>query len=172
MEDNVSEPTPDLTAQAAVDQPGSADAAATPVAPAADPVVTAAEPVGTAADTDAVGTPDAAADLDGTADAPADRSGSAELREHLAGLDDDQRAEYLGELVRAESETILKNPIALDSNFLEKGLNSLTALELAKTLIDRVGNEVPMVAIVENPTPAELGRYLAKEFTAGPDPVA
>jgi aryl carrier-like protein len=102
---------------------------------------------------------------------PVEEDGSAELRAQLAGMDAGQREEFLGELVRAESETILNNPIALDSNFLEKGLNSLTALELAKTLISRVGGEVPMVAIVENPTPAELGRYLAKEFSAEQDPV-
>ena len=113
-------------------------------------------------------TPDPAAE---PAEAVAEQDGSAELRQHLAGLDADRREEFLSELVRAEAETILSSPIALDSNFLEKGLNSLTALELAKTLISRVGGEVPMVAIVENPTPAELGSYLAREFTAEQDPV-
>ncbi len=89
-------------------------------------------------------TPDPAAE---PAEAVAEQDGSTELRQHLAGLDADRREEFLSELVRAEAETILSSPIALDSNFLEKGLNSLTALELAKTLIDRVGTEVPMVAI-------------------------
>lgn len=102
---------------------------------------------------------------------PDQAAAAAELRKHLLGLDPAKRDEHLSELIRGEAETILKTPITTDSNFLENGLNSLTALELAKTLIDRVGCEIPMVAIVENPTPALLGHYLSEEVAAEQHPV-
>ncbi|MBP5941830.1 hypothetical protein F3K43_42395 [Streptomyces sp. LBUM 1476] len=38
------------------------------------------------------------------------------------------------------------------------------ALELTKTLMALTGLEIAMVAIVENPSPAELARHLGQEL--------
>jgi len=98
--------------------------------------------------------------------AAADPDGDSNVQQFLASADAAEREKYLRDLVRTHAADILKTPITDDSNFLENGINSLTALELAKTLINVVGIEIPMVAIVENPTPAQLGRYLSEEFAA------
>src|SRR5918999_4790466 len=90
----------------------------------------------------------------------------AELRATLATAKAEDRVQLLREVVRSRAETILKTPLTEDSNFLENGLNSLTALELTKTLINATGIELPMVAIVENPTPADLSQQISMEFEA------
>jgi aryl carrier-like protein len=90
---------------------------------------------------------------------------ATELQARLATAGDDERERLLRETVREQATTILNTASGDDSNFLENGLNSLTALELTKTLMTLTGVEIPMVAIVENPTPTELGRHLAEELS-------
>ncbi|MGO4421873.1 acyl carrier protein [Streptomyces sp. MCAF7] len=52
---------------------------------------------------------------------------------------------------------------------MENGLTSLTALELAKGLMSATGLEVPLVAVVEHPTSALLGKYLSEAYEANVD---
>ncbi|QXJ26151.1 acyl carrier protein [Actinomadura graeca] len=112
-------------------------------------------------------------DQGGEAGAPAaetaapDEAHEAE-RARLLAAEGPERERLLREIVRSNAGTVLSADIADDSNFLESGLNSLTALELTKTLMNITGLEIPMVAIVEHPTPADLGRYLAEELDNAP----
>nr|MDT0660554.1 acyl carrier protein [Micromonospora sp. DSM 115978] len=98
-----------------------------------------------------------------------DRLDEAKLRQVLAVAGTAERETLLCEVVRAEAAEVLSKPsVTDDSNFMEQGLNSLTALQLTKNLMTLTGVEIPIVAIVEHPTPGELGRYLAQEI-AGVD---
>lgn len=115
------------------------------------------------------GTPeqDGAAVTPASDPAPPPEANEAERRRLLAA-EGAERERLLREIVRSNAANVLNATITDDSNFLESGLNSLTALELTKTLMNITGLEIPMVAIVEHPTPAELGRYLAEELDNAP----
>ncbi|WP_084265930.1 acyl carrier protein [Actinomadura macra] len=89
-------------------------------------------------------------------------------RQRILAVEGAERERILREIVRSRAAGVLNTTITDDSNFLESGLNSLTALELTKTLINITGLEIPMVAIVEHPTPTELGRHLAEELDNAP----
>jgi aryl carrier-like protein len=52
-----------------------------------------------------------------------------------------------------------------DTNFLENGLNSLRALELTQRLTTLTGIEIPLVAVLEHPTPAALGHHMVDTLT-------
>lgn len=97
----------------------------------------------------------------------ADQNGEedAEFQRLLSSAGNDEREQVLREIVRTKATGILNTPIDDDSNFLENGLNSLTALELTKTLMNICDLEIPMVAIVEHPTPEQLGRHLYEELS-------
>ena len=89
------------------------------------------------------------------------------LRHALAIATADEREDILREAVRTQLADILSpTPIDDDSNFLEQGLTSLTALELTRNLMTLTDVEIPLVAILEYPTPARLGHYLAEAYTA------
>ncbi|MBB5936991.1 acyl carrier protein [Streptomyces zagrosensis] len=96
------------------------------------------------------------ANLDGT-----------ELRKDLAAATPEEREAILRETVRTQLAGILsQSTIEDDSNFLENGLTSLTALELTRNLMTLTDVEIPLVAILEYPTPATLGNYLAEAYAA------
>ncbi|MFC8129724.1 acyl carrier protein [Streptomyces sp. NPDC057302] len=97
-----------------------------------------------------------------TANTP-DQDGT-ELEQQLAAATPEQREQLLTDTIRTQAGTLLSTALADDSNFLENGLNSLTALELTKTLMGLTGMEIAMVAIVENPTPAQLAHHLSQEL--------
>ncbi|WP_338682435.1 beta-ketoacyl synthase N-terminal-like domain-containing protein [Streptomyces acidiscabies] len=86
------------------------------------------------------------------------------LERQLAAATPEERERLLVDTIRSEASTLLNTDLADDSNFLENGLNSLMALELTKTLMSLTGLEIAMVAIVENPSPAELARHLGQEL--------
>ncbi|MEU3964730.1 acyl carrier protein [Streptomyces buecherae] len=91
----------------------------------------------------------------------------AKLREDLAAATPEEREALLRETVRAQLASILPEAtIEDDSNFLENGLTSLTALELTRNLMTLTDVEIPLVAVLEYPTPAALGHYLAEAFAA------
>jgi aryl carrier-like protein len=101
-------------------------------------------------------------------DPVADAEEGSELPARLAAADPQERERLLRETVLDRVSEILSRPaMEEDSNFLENGLNSLAALELAKTLMNLTGLEVPLVAVVENPTSQLLGKFLAEEFESG-----
>ncbi|MEU5418686.1 acyl carrier protein [Streptomyces sp. NPDC001407] len=89
---------------------------------------------------------------------------TTEIEQQLADATPERREELLTEIIRTQASTILDTPLTDDSNFLENGLNSLTALELTKTLMALTGLEIAMVAIVENPTAAQLAHQLGQEL--------
>ena len=91
----------------------------------------------------------------------------AALHQALAIATAEEREDILRETVRTQlAEVLSPTPIDDDSNFLENGLTSLTALELTRKLMTLTDVEIPLVAILEYPTPAQLGHYLAEAYAA------
>jgi aryl carrier-like protein len=89
----------------------------------------------------------------------------AELRSALASSAPQQRDQLLREAIRTHAATLLSlSSIEDDSNFLELGLNSLSAIELTKKLMTITDMEIPLVTIVDHPTPAQLASHLAGEY--------
>jgi acyl transferase domain-containing protein/aryl carrier-like protein len=87
-------------------------------------------------------------------------SGTA-LQQFLSTIGSDEQERILRERVRTEAADVLnRTTIDDDSNFLEIGLTSLTALELTRRLTANTGLEIPLVAIVDHPTATQLGHYL------------
>ncbi|EXU62074.1 acyl carrier protein [Streptomyces sp. DSM 41524] len=94
--------------------------------------------------------------LDGTA-----------LHQALAIATAEEREDIMRETVRTQLADILAPTVVDDdSNFLENGLTSLTALELTRNLMTLTDVEIPLVAILEYPTPTQLGHYLAEAYAA------
>lgn len=90
---------------------------------------------------------------------------ATDLEQQLAAATPEEREQLLTDTIRTQAGKLLNTELSDDSNFLENGLNSLTALELTKTLMTLTGMEIAMVAIVENPTPAQLAHQLSQELT-------
>jgi aryl carrier-like protein len=89
-----------------------------------------------------------------------------ELRRSLASGGMEERKRLLREAIRTYAATLLSlDSIEDDSNLLELGLNSLSAIELTKYLMLITDMEIPLVTIVDQPTPAQLGNHLAEEYT-------
>ncbi|MFD0689603.1 acyl carrier protein [Actinomadura fibrosa] len=88
-----------------------------------------------------------------------------ELRRAVASADTTERERLLREAIRAHVATLLSlSSVADDDNYLELGLNSLSALELTKNLMTITEMEIPLVTIVDHPTPAQLASHLAEEY--------
>jgi acyl carrier protein len=85
------------------------------------------------------------------------------LRRDLASASATQREALVRDTVLAQSATILDHSgITADSNFVEQGLTSLKALELTRNLMTLTNVEIPLVAILEYPTPTQLAAYIVK----------
>lgn len=107
----------------------------------------------------------AAADADEPG-GPADEQAAA-LVAQLATAAPEERQDLLGELVLHRARAVLEGQdLDEDSNFLQNNMSSLAAVRLSKTLTDDTGLEVPLVAIVEHPTPTLLGKFLAEAYEA------
>lgn len=90
----------------------------------------------------------------------------AELRRSLSSSDTEGRKRLLREAIRTHAAMLLSlDSIDHDSNLLELGLNSLSAIELTKHLMIITDMEIPLVNIVDYPTPAQLASHLAEEYT-------
>jgi aryl carrier-like protein len=88
-----------------------------------------------------------------------------ELQRRLAAAEPPEREKILGEAVRELASAVLDQSVfEADSNFLEGGLTSLRALELTHKLTTLTGIEIPLVAMIEHPTPVDLGRFMAESF--------
>jgi aryl carrier-like protein len=93
-----------------------------------------------------------------------------ELAARLAAATPDERWQLLTDLVVDRAATILDLPdLDEESNFLKNNLSSLAALRLSKSLMNDTGVEVPLVAIVENPTPSLLGKFIADAYDSEAD---
>jgi acyl carrier protein len=87
--------------------------------------------------------------------------GSA-LQQELAVAGPEDRRRLLLETVCAQTAAVLDlTSVDADSNFLEQGLTSLKALELTRGLMSLTNVEIPLVAVIEHATPAELSDYIA-----------
>jgi aryl carrier-like protein len=96
-----------------------------------------------------------------------------ELRSELAAGDMAERKRLLRETTRTYAATLLSlDSLDDDTNLLERGLNSLSAIELTKYLMLITDMEIPLVTIVDQPTPALLGNHLAEEYTRARDSVS
>ncbi len=101
----------------------------------------------------------------------------ADLRETLKTADQESRETILRDFIRTQVAALLSlGSIDDDANFLENGLNSMSALELTKNLMELTGMEIPLIAIVDHPTPAELAAHVAGEYAgaknSAPNPTA
>ncbi|NGO72791.1 acyl carrier protein [Streptomyces boncukensis] len=87
--------------------------------------------------------------------------GSA-LQAEIAAAPPAERERILRDAVREQAASVLDfATFDDDSNFLEQGLTSLKALELTRNLMTLTGIEIPLVAIIEHPTPTLLAQYIA-----------
>jgi aryl carrier-like protein len=85
-----------------------------------------------------------------------------ELQNKLSTADPTERQNLLTETIREQASAVLDQPtFTLDTNFIENGLTSLRALELTHKLTTLTGIEIPLVAVIEHPTPQDLGHYMA-----------
>ena len=85
----------------------------------------------------------------------------AALQRSLADAGPEERERILRDAVRGQAADILERTVEDDSNFLELGITSLKALELNRNLMALTGVEIPLVAIIEYPTPTQLARHVA-----------
>jgi acyl carrier protein len=89
------------------------------------------------------------------------------LQQKIAAAGAEERSAILRETVRAQAADILEHTtIDDDSNFLEQGITSLKALELTRNLMSLTNIEIPLVAIIEHPTPAQLAQYISEAYAA------
>jgi acyl carrier protein len=88
------------------------------------------------------------------------------LRQEIAAAGPEGREPILREAVRTQAADILDHAtIDDDSNFVEQGLTSLKALELTRNLMTLTNVEIPLVAIIEYPTPTQLAGYISEALT-------
>jgi len=126
--------------------------------PEAQPFVT-GHPAGTGGSADTRGPSLSAPDLDPSA-----------LRRHLAESPDADHEVLLLHLVRNRTATILAlaadEAVGVGERFLDMGFSSFTALQLRNELSTVTGLDLPVTAVFDHPTPADLARLLLTELTA------
>ncbi|MEU5980540.1 acyl carrier protein [Streptomyces sp. NPDC047315] len=89
------------------------------------------------------------------------------LQRKIAAAGAEEREGIFREAVRSQAADILDHTtIEDDSNFLEQGITSLKALELTRNLMSLTDVEIPLVAIIEHPSPAELATYINEAYAA------
>ncbi|MFF1924530.1 acyltransferase domain-containing protein [Streptomyces sp. NPDC058221] len=94
--------------------------------------------------------------------------GPESLRRVLAARDADQRLETLVELVRGQVGVVLghtsADAVSADSDFMDLGFASLTAVEFGHRLSAVTGLELPTTLIYDHLDPVELATHLADEL--------
>ncbi|MBP2065958.1 type I polyketide synthase [Streptomyces iranensis] len=96
------------------------------------------------------------------------QSGAKEWRDRLLGASPEERERLLLDLVRISTATVLghrdSGEIDLEGEFLEMGLDSLTAVELRNQLGSATGLRLSTTMVFDHPTPADLAVHLADEL--------
>ncbi|MFH8620246.1 acyl carrier protein [Streptomyces sp. NPDC017979] len=89
------------------------------------------------------------------------------LQQEIAAAGAEEREAVFRAAVRAQAADVLDHTtIDDDSNFLEQGITSLKALELTRNLMSLTDVEIPLVAIIEHPTPRDLAAYINEAYAA------
>jgi hypothetical protein len=65
-------------------------------------------------------------------------------------------------IAQAWQEVFRREPLGREQNFFELGGNSLLGMDLAELLAERLGLEVPVLAIFQHPTIRELANVIAE----------
>ncbi|RLV74315.1 type I polyketide synthase [Streptomyces rapamycinicus] len=96
------------------------------------------------------------------------QSGAKQWRDRLLGASPEERERLLLDLVRISTATVLghrdSGDIDLEGEFLEMGLDSLTAVELRNQLGGATGLRLSTTMVFDHPTPADLAVHLADEL--------
>ena len=96
----------------------------------------------------------------------------APLRDRIAGLDPQERDRHLRHAVLAQVAAVLgydsADTVDQRRQFLELGLDSVTAVELRNRLGTATGLRLPATTVFDYPTVAELVGYLAAELSGDP----
>ncbi|WP_428849395.1 type I polyketide synthase [Streptomyces lycopersici] len=104
------------------------------------------------------------------------QGGAKQWRDRLLGASPEERERLLLDLVRISTATVLghrdSGDIGLEGEFLEMGLDSLTAVELRNQLGSATGLRLSTTMVFDHPTPADLAVHLADEMNtlAGTSP--
>ncbi len=98
-------------------------------------------------------------------------TGGPDLRQRVAGLDDDRRRDLLLSVVREQVAAVLGHDgaaaIEPDRAFKELGFDSLAAVDFRNRLGVTAGLRLPASLIFDYPDPAALVDYLAAELVGG-----
>nr|AAX98192.1 polyketide synthase type I [Streptomyces aizunensis] len=94
----------------------------------------------------------------------------------LSGLPQDEQERVLLDLVRAQVAAVLAYPspdaVGESQEFLELGLDSLTAVELRNQLNAATGLRLPATLLFDHPTPALVAERLRAELAGASGPAA
>jgi NADPH:quinone reductase-like Zn-dependent oxidoreductase/acyl carrier protein len=113
---------------------------------------------------------------------PDSTQSSPSLRERLAQLPADRRADGAGEWIRQQAATVLRladrDAVGQSRSFRDLGFDSLTSVELRNKLNAATGLRLPVTVVFEHPTPQALAELVVERlfpptrqpFATAPEP--